>query len=83
MTFKIDNKQVEIFYNKIENNKIPVIILNTYGEEGNKVWEECQKLKTNEFILVAISKLSWNDDMTPWECPPLYKGDSQYKRICR
>ena len=83
MKFKIDNKQIEIFYNETENKKIPVIILNTYEEEGNKVWEECQKLKTNEFILVAISKLSWNDDMTPWEGPPLYKGDSYCKRICR
>ena len=83
MKFKIANKQIEIFYNETENKKIPVIILNTYEEEGNKVWEECQKLKTNEFILVAISKLSWNDDMTPWECPPLYKGDSYCKRICR
>lgn len=39
MEFKIDNKQTE-------NKKIPVIILNTYGEECNKVWEKCQKLKT-------------------------------------
>ena len=27
MEFKIDNKQIEIFYNETENKKIPVIIL--------------------------------------------------------
>ena len=26
MEFKIDNKQIEIFYNETENKKIPVII---------------------------------------------------------
>lgn len=83
MEFKIDNKQIEIFYSETENKKIPVIILNTYSDEGNKVWKECQKLYTKDFILVAISKLSWSNDMTPWECLPLYKGDSYCKRICR
>ena len=76
MDFKIDDKQIEIFCKKTENKKIPVIILNTYSSEGNKVWEECTNLYTKDFILVAISKLSWNDDMTPWKCPSLYKGDS-------
>ena len=83
MNFEIENKQIEIFYNKTENKKIPVIILNTYSDEGNEVWEECQKLNAKDFILVAISKLSWNNDMTPWECLPLYKGDGYCKRICR
>ena len=74
--FETDNKTIEIFYNEIKNNELPVVILNTFGDEGNKVWEECQKLNTKEFVLVTISKLNWDDDMTPWECPPLFKGDS-------
>ena len=79
MNFEIDNKQIELFYNDTENSTLPVIVLNTYGDEGNLVWEECQKLNTKDFILVAISKIDWNNYMTPWECPPLYKGDSSYK----
>ena len=79
MNFEIDKKQIEIFYNETENKKIPVIILNTFSGEGNKVWEECKKLNAKDFILVAISKMSWSNDMTPWKCPPLYKGDSYCK----
>ena len=78
MSFEIKGKQVEIFYNDSEIKKVPVIILNTYEGEGKEVWEECQKLNVKDFILVAISKLDWNNDMTPWECPPLYKRDSYY-----
>ena len=79
MIFELDNKKIELFYNKRENKKVPVILLNTYSDEGKQVWGECEKLKVNDFILVAISKLSWNNDMTPWECPPLYKGDIYYR----
>ena len=79
MNFETNNKQIEIFYNNAENKIVPVIILNTFGGEGCEVWNECQKLNTNDFILVAISKIDWNNDMTPWECPPLYKGDEYYK----
>lgn len=81
MKFEIGGKQIEVFYNETDYKKVPVIILNSYGEEGKSVWEECQKLGTKDFILVAISKLNWSDDMTPWECPPLFKGDSHCKGL--
>lgn len=81
MKFEIEGKQIEVFYNETDYKKVPVIILNSYGEEGKSVWEECQKLGTKDFILVSISKLNWSDDMTPWECPPLFKGDSHYKGL--
>ena len=79
MNFEIDNKSIEIFYHGTDNKKLPVILLNCYGDEGNEIWKECINLKTKEFILVVISNLNWNDDMTPWKCPPLYKGDSECK----
>lgn len=79
MNFEIDNKSIEIFYHGTDNKKLPVILLNCYGNEGSEIWKECINLKTKEFILVVISNLNWNDDMTPWKCPPLYKGDSECK----
>lgn len=50
MNFEIDKKQIEIFYNETENKKIPVIILNTFSGEGNKVWEECKKLNAKDLF---------------------------------
>lgn len=79
MNFEIDNKRIEIFYRGTDNKKLPVILLNCYGYESNEVWKGCINLKAKDFILVVISNLNWNDDMTPWECPPLYKGDSECK----
>lgn len=79
MDFEIDKKKVEIFYNETTNKRVPVIILNTFNKEGNDIWEEGKRINTHEYILVAISSLNWNDDLSPWKCDPLYKGDSEYK----
>lgn len=73
----INNKIINVFYKDTSKEELPIIILNTFNNEGEKVWEKCQELGTNEFILVSIAKMSWNNDLTPWECPPLYKGDTK------
>ena len=75
--FIINNKVISIFYKETFLKELPVIILNTFNNEGQNVWEKCNDLESNEFILVSIAKMNWNNDLTPWECPPLYKGDSK------
>ena len=40
--FEIDNKITDIFYKEAGESKLPVIILNAFGDAGIKVWEECQ-----------------------------------------
>jgi len=64
---KIENKFVSVFCNKNHKENIPVIILNTYENEGKKIFERCNKIQTRDFILIAISNLDWNNDMTPWD----------------
>lgn len=76
---EICNKKIEIFYEKMEKPKIPVVVLNTFEHEGEDVWKECKKIMAKDFILVAISNLNWNDEMTPWKCLPIYKGDNECK----
>ena len=75
---KIENKNIDIFYNNTNITKLPVVILNTYGNEGQDVFDKCSYLKCKEFILVAISNLDWNNDMTPWFAPKLNEKDVDY-----
>ena len=75
--FNINHKIINVFCNDTEIKELPIIILNTFHNEGEVVWKKCHELGTNEFILVSIANMSWNNDLTPWECPPLYKGDSK------
>ena len=72
---KIENKVVSVFCNENHKENLPVAILNTYGNEGKEIFERCNKIQTKEFILIAISNLDWDNDMTPWFAPKLNNND--------
>ena len=74
--FRIDNKIIQIYCNNTNLTELPVVILNTYSNEGREVFDECKNLKSKEFILIAISNLDWNNDMSPWYAPKLNKRDA-------
>lgn len=76
--FNIENKLVSTYCNEKHKENIPVIILNTYGNGGKEVFEKCNKIKTKDFILIAISNLDWYNDMTPWFEPKLNSNDKDY-----
>lgn len=71
---RVNTKIIDIYYDDNKQNK-PIVFLNTFANEGYEVWNMCKKLCCPEFCLAAISNLNWNDDLTPWNCPPLYDGD--------
>lgn len=73
--FNIENKNVCIYFSKTNLNELPVIILNTYGNEGEDVFNKCKSIKCSEYILVSISNLDWSNDMSPWFAPKLNKND--------
>lgn len=53
---------------------VPIIYLNTFSDEGQKVYETAQAVSCPPFTLVAISDLDWNHDMVPWDSPPAFKN---------
>lgn len=52
-----------------------IVYLHVYTGDGGSVWEKCLELGCRDFTLVSIGNLDWSDDMSPWECPPTFKGD--------
>ena len=52
----------------------PILYLNTFSDEGRKVYEAAQAAGCPPFTLVAISDLDWNHDMAPWDSPPTFKN---------
>lgn len=78
MKLTIKEKMIDIFYPETKARKVPVVILNAYGKEGESVWKECLQLHTKDFILVAISNIDWNNEMTPWKAPNITKKVSDF-----
>lgn len=52
----------------------PIIYLNTFSDEGQKVFEAVQAAGCPPFTLVSISDLDWNHDMVPWDGPSAFKN---------
>lgn len=71
-TLTINRKTVFIFLSAEE--MAPIIYLNTFSNEGQKVYEAAQVAGCPPFTLVAISDLDWNHDMVPWDSPPAFKN---------
>ena len=71
-TFTTGGKIASIFPSNTPNS--PVIYLNTFSDEGQKVYEATQAAGCPPFTLVAISDLDWNHDMVPWDSPPAFKN---------
>lgn len=70
--FSISGKTIEI-YQCVESGA-PIIYLNSFSNEGQKVFEATQASGGQPFTLVAISDLDWNHDMVPWDSPPAFKN---------
>lgn len=47
----------------------PVVYLNTFGDEGQNVFDVLASGGCPPLSLVAISGLDWDRDMVPWDCP--------------
>lgn len=69
---EIDSKNISIFLST--KPRTPIIYLNTFSDEGRKVYEAAQATGCPPFTLVAISDLDWNHDMVPWDSPPAFKN---------
>jgi len=78
--FKVNNKVINIFNEEIKNTEnVPIMIHNSFKDTGVELWEECQKINCDDFILANISSINWNDEMTPWESSTLFEGNTECK----
>ena len=69
---EIGSKNISIFLST--KPRTPIIYLNTFSDEGRKVYEAAQATGCPPFTLVAISDLDWNHDMVSWDSPPAFKN---------
>ena len=71
-TFSTKGKTISIFPSFEVNT--PIIYLNTFSNEGQKVFKAAQAAGCPSFTLVTIGDLDWNHDMVPWDSPPAFKN---------
>ena len=60
---EIESKKINI-YCESSNKVLPLVIINSYDSDGLEIWETCKKNGCFDFILVNISNLDWNNDLS-------------------
>ena len=72
--FEAEGKEATLYHS--EKTGSPLVILNNYAGDGQAVMEAAQKLEQKVFNLLCIGNLNWNQDMSPWYCPPVSPKDT-------
>ena len=54
----------------------PLVIINTFQGNGSSVYSALHSMTDKKVNFAVISDINWDDEMSPWECPPLSKNDS-------
>ena len=73
MVLEVMNKKIELYYNERGG---PLVIMHSDHDEGEQVWEECERIGCIPLSLAVINDIVWKHDMSPWQAPPAYKkGD--------
>ncbi len=54
----------------------PLIVLHNFSESGDGVIRAMRDVGCADGAILCISKLNWDQDMTPWYCPPLAENDT-------
>ncbi|MBQ6018284.1 MAG: hypothetical protein IJL19_10415 [Clostridiales bacterium] len=56
----------------------PLVVLNCFGDEGEAVAQELDKLVDHPYSLLAITVSEWNIDLSPWKAPAVFKGEPDF-----
>lgn len=72
-TITVRGKKAEIYEGPAG---APAVYLNTFGGEGNQILRELSALPCPACSLIAISRLDWDHDMSPWKIPPISPNDT-------
>lgn len=63
---------------KADNPKAPLIVLNTFGNEGESVLEAVRADKMKDFSMLVVSDMDWNRDLSPWEAPAVFRSEAPF-----
>ena len=61
-----------------DNPAAPLIVLNTFGNEGEAVYAAVRSLTKKDFSMLVVSGMDWNRDLSPWEAKAVFKNDAPF-----
>jgi len=76
---KIEDKNISIYHEDMSlESAVPVVILNAFDEDVKNIFDKIKEITVKKFVLVVISNVDWNREMSPWYMEKLYKSEDDY-----
>lgn len=58
--------------------RAPIVYINAVSKEHRQVWDACIRSGCPDFTLAAVSGLNWNQELSPWEQPSVFRGQPPF-----
>ena len=72
----IDGKEISLFRNGRDG--VPTVYANMYADVGEEVLDQCDLLGCGPFHLVTVTKLRWEQELSPWACGPVISREDSF-----
>ncbi len=69
---------MELFSSDNKVKRAPLIVLISQGNEAKEVSAILKTMTQQPFALLEVPVSDWNDDLSPWPSPPLFKGSKAF-----
>ncbi len=70
----VNNREIQIYRNMNTSSAPAVVVI---GEHDN-IEEVMNHIECDNYILINIATVNWNDDLSPWYMDRLFKSDQPY-----
>ena len=70
--------KTELYIDNDAKEELPLIVLNTFEEAGQRTFDLLKERGQKDFLLLCISDLNWNDDLSPWYLDPIFKKEPPF-----
>ena len=74
----MNNENITVFYEGEISSDMPIAVIHTFQNEGDKVFEEYRKLGGRSIVLIAVQADRWNDTLSPWKAKAVFKGSGDF-----
>lgn len=72
--FVVCDKKVTVYASDLSDR--PIVYLNNFDDSGNEIFCLIKEKYHDDFSFAVINNLDWNNDMSPWSIPPIFKNDT-------
>ena len=73
----MENEQYNFIKGKTDD--APLIVIPSFKDNSLNLKKEIEKLTDKDFSLLTIYVSDWNNDLSPYEAPSIFKGTSDFK----